>query len=106
MKKPYFKNDLKKWNERRFGPDKEYFNSVSPNVYQNVQEIWTDAENYAFKVLQETDPALGAKITDLQRKEYQMKSQGSYNPSEALANPSKIGISEKDRQLMDEVLKF
>ena len=39
MKKPYFKNDLKKWNERRFGPDKEYFNSVSPNVYQNVQEI-------------------------------------------------------------------
>jgi len=106
MQQPYFKEDLKKWKERRFGPDKEYFNSTSPLVYGNVQGIWTDAENYAFKVLQQTDPALGAKITDLQRKEYQMKSQGSYNPSEALANPSKIGISEKDRQLMDEVLKY
>jgi hypothetical protein len=105
MRKPYFKDDLKKWKERRFGPDKEYFNSVSPNVYQNVQEIWTDAENYAFKVLQETDPSIGTKITELQRKEYQIK-QGNYNPSAALANPSKIGISEKDRKLMDEVLKY
>lgn len=106
MKKPYFKDDLKKWKERRFGPDKEYFNSVSPNVYQNVQQIWTDAENYAFKVLRETDPALGEKITDLQRKEYQMKSQGSYNPSEALANPSQVGMTEEESRLLDEVLKF
>jgi hypothetical protein len=105
MRKPYFKDDLKKWKERYFGPDKEYFQSKSPLVYDNVQEIWTDAENYAFKVLQETDPSIGTKITELQRKEYQIK-QGNYNPSAALANPSKIGISEKDRKLMDEVLKY
>jgi hypothetical protein len=105
MKKPYFKDDLKKWKERYFGPDKEYFQSKSPLVYDNVQEIWTDAENYAFKVLQETDPSIGTKITELQRKEYQIK-QGNYNPSAALANPSKIGISEKDRELMNEVLNY
>jgi hypothetical protein len=96
MRKPYFKDDLKSWKERRFGPDKEYFNSVTPNVYQNVQQIWNDAEDYAFKVLQETDPTLGVKITELQRKEYQIKSKGNYNPSEALANPSQL----------EDVLKF
>jgi hypothetical protein len=106
MKKPYFKDDLKKWKERHFGPDKEYFKSKSPKVYDNVQEIWTDAENYAFKVLRETDPALGEKITDLKRKEYQMKSQGSYNPSEALANPSQVGMTEEESKLLEDVLKF
>ena len=106
MKKPYFKDDLKKWKERNFGPDKEYFKSKSPKVYDNVQEIWTDAENYAFKVLRETDPALGEKITDLKRKEYQMKSQGSYNPSEALANPSQVGMTEEESKLLEDVLKF
>jgi len=105
MKKPYFKEDLKKWKERYFGPDKEYFQSKTPLVYDNVQEIWTDAENYAFKVLQETDPSIGSKITELQRKELKIN-QGNYNPSAALANPSKIGISEEDAKLMDEVLKF
>ena len=106
MKKPYFKDDLKKWKERHFGPDKEYFKSKSPKVYDNVQEIWTDAENYAFKVLRETDPALGEKITDLKRKEYQMKSQGNYNPSEALANPSQVGMTEQESKLLEDVLKF
>ena len=106
MKKPYFKDDLKKWKERNFGPDKEYFKSTSPKVYDNVQEIWTDAENYAFKVLRETDPTLGEKITDLKRKEYQMKSQRSYNPSEALANPSQVGMTEEESKLLEDVLKF
>jgi hypothetical protein len=106
MKKPYFKDDLKSWKERRFGPDKEYFNSVTPNVYQNVQQIWNDAEDYAFKVLQETDPTLGVKITELQRKEYQIKSKGNYNPSEALANPSQVGMTEQESKLLEDVLKF
>ena len=106
MKKPYFKADMQKWKERNFGPDKEYFKSTSPIVYGNVQKIWTDAENYAFKVLQETDPSIGSKITELQKKEYQMKSQGNYNPSAALANPSKIGMTEQESKLLDEVLNF
>ena len=106
MRKPYFKDDLKSWKERRFGPDKEYFNSVTPNVYQNVQQIWNDAEDYAFKVLQETDPTLGVKITELQRKEYQIKSKGNYNPSEALANPSQVGMTEQESKLLEDVLKF
>jgi hypothetical protein len=106
MKKPYFKDDLKSWKERRFGPDKEYFNSVTPNVYQNVQQIWNDAEDYAFKVLRETDPTLGVKITELQRKEYQIKSKGNYNPSEALANPSQVGMTEQESKLLEDVLKF
>jgi len=106
MKKPYFKDDLKSWKERRFGPDQEYFNSVTPNVYQNVQQIWNDAEDYAFKVLQETDPTLGVKITELQRKEYQIKSKGNYNPSEALANPSQVGMTEQESKLLEDVLKF
>jgi hypothetical protein len=106
MRKPYFKDDLKSWKERRFGTDKEYFNSVTPNVYQNVQQIWNDAEDYAFKVLQETDPTLGVKITELQRKEYQIKSKGNYNPSEALANPSQVGMTEQESKLLEDVLKF
>lgn len=105
MKKPYFKDDLKKWKERYFGPDKEYFKSKSPKVYDNVQEIWTNAENYAFRVLQETDPTLGAKITELNRKDYQIK-KGNYNPSAALAEPSQVGMTEEESKLLDEVLKF
>jgi len=105
MKKPYFENDLKNWKERYFGPDKKYFQSKSPDVYENVQKIWTDAENYAFKVLQESDPAIGAKIRELNIKEYQID-KGDYSPSGVPADPSSVGVSEEQRKAMADVLNY
>ena len=106
MKKPYFKADLKKWKERNYGPDKEYFKSIRPEVYDNVQEIWSEAEDYAFKVLQETDPSIESKLTGLKLKEYQIKTKGNYNLSDKMSNPSQIGLTEEESKMLDEVLQF
>lgn len=106
MKLPYFKDDLKEWNDRHLGKDKEYFKAVRPRVYDNVQEIWNDAEDYAFKVLQETDASFEAESLRLDKKEYEIKTKGNYSPDAALANPSKIGLTEKESKQLDAVLKF
>ena len=106
MKLPYFKDDLKEWDDRHLGKDKEYFKAVRPRVYDNVQEIWNDAEDYAFKVLQETDASFEAESLRLDKKEYEIKTKGNYSPDAALANPSKIGLTEKESKQLDAVLKF
>jgi hypothetical protein len=106
MKLPYFKDDLKEWNDRHLGKDKEYFKAVRPRVYDNVQEIWNDAEDYAFKVLQETDASFEAESLRLDKKEYEIKTKGNYSPNSALANPSKIGMTEEESKRLDAILKF
>ena len=106
MKLPYFKDDLKEWNDRHLGKDKEYFKAVRPRVYDNVQQIWNDAEDYAFKVLQETDATFEAESLRLNKKEYQIKTKGNYSPDAASANPSQIGLTEEESKRLDAILKF
>jgi hypothetical protein len=106
MNKPYFKEDLKEWQSRNLGPDREYFKSVRPRVYDNVQEIWSQAEDYAYTVLQEKDPKLGEEIVRLQKKEYQIKTKANYSPNAELANPSKIGLSDSELKQLNEVLDY
>ena len=51
MDTPYFKEDLANWEARKLGPNKEYFNSQQPRVLTDVQQIWTEAREYAFNKL-------------------------------------------------------
>jgi len=79
MKKPYFQEDLNNWRNRRLGPDREYFRSERPKVYDNVSKIWNKHREMAFERLANQDATfatqlqgLGLKKTQLENGNYQL----------------------------------
>ena len=79
MKKPYFQEDLNNWRNRRLGPDREYFRSERPKVYDNVSKIWNKHRERAFETLADQDATfatqlqgLGLKKTQLENGNYQL----------------------------------
>lgn len=77
MKKGYFKEDLDNWRNRRLGPDREYFRSERPKVYDNVSKIWNKHREIAFTRLAQEDAAFATQLQGLGLKKQQLEN-GNY----------------------------
>jgi hypothetical protein len=94
MDTPYFKEDLANWEARKLGPNKEYFNSQQPRVLTEVQQIWTEAREYAFnKLAAKEGSTLGEQMQTIEKQKSQFK-RGNYQAG----NPQKTPTSSSDTE--------
>lgn len=93
MSKPYFQEDLNNWKNRRLGTDKKYFDSKQPKVYENVQDIWNKARDYAFVKLAAQDAEFAGSLERLNKKKYQFEN-GNYE----LDKPQKFYSTMTDQE--------
>jgi hypothetical protein len=77
IKKPYFQEDLNNWRNRRLGPDREYFRSERPKVYDNVSKIWNKHRERAFETLADKDATFATQLQGLGLKKQQLDN-GNY----------------------------
>jgi len=101
--KPYFKEDLDNWKNRRLGTDKKYFDSKQPKVYENVQNIWNKARDYAFVKLAAQDAEFAGSLERLNKKKYQFES-GNYE----LDKPQKFysTMTNQEAQRLEELTNY
>jgi hypothetical protein len=77
MGKSYFKEDLNNWRTRKLGPDKEYFRSERPKIYDGVSSIWNKHREMAFAKLAQEDEKFATQLQGIGLKKAQLEN-GNY----------------------------
>ena len=104
MNTPYFKEDLANWEARKLGPNKEYFNSQQPRVLTDVQQIWTEAREYAFnKLAAKEGSTLGEQLQTIEKQKGQFK-RGNYQAGSPQKTPSSLPDTEAGR--LERLMQF
>ena len=104
MNTPYFKEDLANWEARKLGPNKEYFNSQQPRVLTDVQQIWTEAREYAFnKLAAKEGSTLGEQMQTIEKQKSQFK-RGNYQAGSPQKTPTSSPDSEAGR--LERLMQF
>ena len=104
MDTPYFKEDLANWEARKLGPNKEYFNSQQPRVLTDVQQIWTEAREYAFnKLAAKEGSTLGEQLQTIEKQKSQFK-RGNYQAGSPQKTPTSLPDTEAGR--LERLMQF